>query len=207
MQRHPNLLIEQCSSGGLRIDLETIRHGHTYWKSDDTYDQALMRFHQTGGNQFLLAGHLNTNYCRYVSQGEILGLFAGPLGFGADFRELNAEQKEVIRRSITAYKQVRQYLNHDYYPLFAQELTTQTWDGWQFLDTEKQQGCVTIYRPADSPYPTATIRLRGLDPKRTYRFKEMITGGQWSETGADLKTGIRRELQPDTGNVWRYVAQ
>ena len=29
MARHPNLLIEQCASGGRRIDLETVRYGHT----------------------------------------------------------------------------------------------------------------------------------------------------------------------------------
>jgi len=63
MSRHPNLLIEQCASGGRRIDLETVRRGNTFWKSDDTLDQPLMRFHQTGGNYFLLGGHLNTNYC------------------------------------------------------------------------------------------------------------------------------------------------
>lgn len=32
--RYPGLLIEGCSSGGRRIDLESISRCHTYWKSD-----------------------------------------------------------------------------------------------------------------------------------------------------------------------------
>lgn len=207
MARHPNLLIEQCSSGGLRIDLETIRHGHTFWKSDDTYNQPLMRYHETGGNHFLLAGHLNTNYCHLVSQGEIIGLFAGPLGFGADFRKLENDQKATIRQCITAYKQVRHYLNQDYYPLFPQELTSQTWDGWQFLDRAKQEGCVILYRPDVSPYPTATIKLRGLEPDRTYHFEELFTGEIYRVPGSRMTAGVRRELEPDVGQVWRYSAR
>ncbi len=207
MRRHPNLLIEQCSSGGLRIDLETIRHGHTFWKSDDTYDQTLMRFQETGGNHFLLAGHLNTNYCHVKSQGEIIGLFAGALGFGADFRKLEPDRMETIRQCIKAYKLVRPFLNKDYYPLFSQQRSDRTWDGWQFHDPEARQGCFIIYRPEVSPYTTATIQLRGLVPDRSYQLIDLFTGKTRSETGRTLMAGLEQKLAKDTGEVWGYIAE
>ena len=65
--KYPDLCIESCASGGRRIDLETIRRAHTFWKSDETNNLAVARFHQTGGNQFLPGGLLNTNLPGCVS--------------------------------------------------------------------------------------------------------------------------------------------
>ncbi|HOZ45124.1 MAG TPA: alpha-galactosidase [Candidatus Hydrogenedentes bacterium] len=207
MRRHPNLLIEQCSSGGRRIDLETIRFGHTFWKSDDTRDQALMRFHETGGNVFLLAGHLNTNYCDYRSEGEMVALFAGPLGFGADYRALDADQKDSVRRAIAAFKQVRHYLNLDYYALFAQSASKEDWAGWEFIDPEAQEGCFILYRQEESRYCQTEVRIEGLSPERSYRLEELMSGQQATATGAELATTFAVTLPPGGGQVWRFSAQ
>ena len=76
------LLIEGCASGGRRIDLETIKRSHTFWKSDNTGDIPSMRFHDTGGNTFLPGVLLNTNVLP-VSGSEvafdIASIFGGPL--------------------------------------------------------------------------------------------------------------------------------
>ena len=207
MKRQPTLLIEQCSSGGRRIDLETIRRGHTFWKSDDTRDQPLMRFHETGGNVFLLAGHLNTNYCDFRSQGELLALFAGPLGFGADFRALTAVQKDFIRQAVAAYKQIRPYLNLDYYPLFSQTRSQETWNGWEFLDPDAQEGCFIVYRPQPSRYGQADMRLQGLAPERIYQLEELITGDTATATGQELATTFAVTLEPGAAQVWRLARE
>ncbi|MFO7973061.1 MAG: alpha-galactosidase [Candidatus Hydrogenedentota bacterium] len=207
MRRHPSLLIEQCSSGGRRIDLETIRRGHTFWKSDDTRDQALMRFHQTGGNYFLLGGHLNTNYCDFKSTNELLGLFGGPLGFGANFRALDAEAKEAIRKTIAAYKNVRHFLNLDYYPLFPQTRQETDWVGWQFHDPEARAGYFITFRPEPSRYGTAQVRLRGLEPDATYRLRNLMSGEEQTATGVELAKTFELKLAPGAAQVWEFSAQ
>jgi len=204
MRRHPDLLIEQCSSGGRRIDIETIRRGHTYWKSDDTMDQSLMRFHETGANYFLLGGHLNTNYCHYRNQAELLALCAGPLGFGADFRALSEEQKQAIKQTVDAYKTIRPFLNQDYYPLFEQSKSSNDWCGWQFVDPATQEGFLLVYRPVPSPYDAASVRLRGLDDARQYQIRELITGSELIKSGAELSAGLPLTLGKDTAQIWRF---
>lgn len=204
MRRHPGLLIEQCSSGGRRIDIETIRRGHTYWKSDDTFDQPLMRFHEIGANHFLLGGCLNTNYCRYRNQAELLSLCAGPLGFGADFRTLSTDQKQTIKQTIDAYKTVRRFLNEDYYPLFDQSKSSKEWCGWQFIDPATHEGFLLVYRPAQSPYDAASVRLRGLDDARQYQLKELITGSELIKSGTELSAGLQLTLKEDTAQIWRF---
>jgi alpha-galactosidase len=205
MARHPGLFIEQCSSGGRRIDIETIRRGHTYWKSDETFDQPLMRFHQTGGNQFLPGGFLNTNYCKFRSQDELIALFAGPLGFGLDFRTLDTEQKNAVRQAIAAYKQIRQFINEDYYPLFEQSASPRDWVGWQFIDPDRQEGFFAVYRPASSPYDGATVLLRGIRPDSQYTLKNLISGEERRLPTPGIMDGISLTLPRDTAQVWSFT--
>lgn len=205
MRRHPGLFIEQCSSGGRRIDVETVRRGHTYWKSDETLDQPLMRFHETGGNQFLPGGFLNTNYCKYRSQDDLLALFGGPLGFGLDFRSLNPEEKDTIRQTIAAYKQVRRFINEDYYPLFEQSASPENWVGWQFVDPKSQEGFICFYRPASSPYDSATISLHGLNPDSEYLMTNPISGEEKRLPAASLTDGLSLSLKKDAAQVWSFT--
>ncbi len=205
MRRHPNLLIEQCSSGGRRIDLETIRRGHTFWKSDDTYNQPLMRFHETGANFFLPGGLLNTNLCQWRSQGEIAALFAGPLGFGLDFRKLSDTQKKATAQTIAQYKRLREFIDGDYYPLFPQSTSDQTWNGWEFIAPDRQEGFFAAYRPASSPYGAALAKLSGLDEGTTYRLVEVLTDRTASVSGKQLAAGWSLNLAPDEAQVWRFA--
>jgi alpha-galactosidase len=204
MRRHPNLLIEQCAGGGRRIDMETIRHGHTYWKSDQTRNQPLMRFHQTGGNTFLPGGLLNTNYCVYKSQDEMLGLFGGPLGFGADMRILDDKQKREIKDVIAIYKEVRQYINQDYYPLFSQARSDQAWSGWMFADQDGKNGFFTAYRPVTSPYDTSTVALPALSKEHNYRLQELLRGEKQTRSGKELKEGYKLKLEKGKAQVWSF---
>ena len=201
MRRHPKLLIEQCASGGRRLDLQTIRLGHTFWKSDETFDQPLMRFHETGANVFLPGGLLNTNYDRYRNEGEMLALFGGPLGFGIDFRTLTAEQKASIKKTVAAYKQVRRFINEDYYPLFAQGKTGQTWCGWQFLDRATQEGVLVEYRPENSPYDAATIALSRLESGKAYEFTDIISEQKLTKTAEELSAGFSLPLEKGGAKV------
>ncbi|HPO13118.1 MAG TPA: alpha-galactosidase [Candidatus Hydrogenedentes bacterium] len=204
MQRFPNLLIEQCSGGGRRIDLRTIHYGHTYWKSDDTYDQPLMRFHETGGNQFILGSHLNTNYCRWGGEGELIALCSGTLGFGIDFRKLSSKEKGSIAQIVAAYKQIRPLLNEDYYPLFEQTKQEQTWCGWQFLNPETGEGCFIVYRPEHSPYSHASVRLQALPADRNYEVQEIIHGEQSNISSETLSNGFDIALEPDSACIYFF---
>jgi alpha-galactosidase len=57
----PALVIENCSSGGRRIDLETIRRTHTDWISDHSQSEAIIRFHLHGAARWLSLNHLGTS--------------------------------------------------------------------------------------------------------------------------------------------------
>jgi alpha-galactosidase len=215
----PDLLIEGCASGGRRIDLETIKRSHTFWKSDDTGDIPSMRFHETGANTFLPGQLLNTNVLPESGPNlsfDVMSIFGGPLGFQCNWPQLTDADRTELARQIATYKQVRPLLNADYYSLFTQQRPLDTWTGWQFNDPKKGEGFFVVLRPPESPYPSADIALKGLDPNATYKVM-MIDGTTaregdrlngrvgWSSTGAELATPWAADLAlPGSASVYRY---
>jgi alpha-galactosidase len=211
----PDLLIEGCASGGRRIDLETIKRSHTFWKSDETGDIPTMRFHETGANVFLPGQLLNTNVLP-VSGSElpfdIASIFGGPLGFQCNWPQMTEADRAALAHLVTIYKQVRPLLNADYYPLFAQQRPLTTWTGWQFNDPTKGGGFFVVLRPADSPYDSAEVRLQGLDPGANYQATLIAgDGGEKdavaarTDTGPAWGSGWSLRLAPGSFLVYRYA--
>jgi alpha-galactosidase len=195
-RKYPGLLIESCASGGRRIDLETIRRAHTFWKSDETANLRLARSQETGANRLLPGGLLNTNLpaSSPADSFDLHSLFAGPLGFAIDWTRLDAAARQRIRRGIAAYKSVRHLLNKDYYPLFPQTLDPGQWVGWEFCDPAAGEGFIVVLRPAQSACASASVRLRGIDENATYRLSRLDGSHLQNVSGRELAAGWRLSL-------------
>ncbi len=59
-ERFPQLVIENCASGGLRIDLEMLRRTHTNWISDYSQGESIIRYHLFGAAGWLSTSRLGT---------------------------------------------------------------------------------------------------------------------------------------------------
>jgi alpha-galactosidase len=208
-QKYSDLLIESCSSGGRRIDLETMRRAHTYWKSDQTGCLICARSQETGGNRFLPGGLLNTNLpaTSQASRFDLHSLFAGPLGFACDWTKLDAAARDRVRQEIAAYKRVRHLLNKDYYPLFPQTYDQSHWVGWEFHDPATGEGFIVVLRPPQSSYTAADLKLRGIEPDARYKLWS-IDGSQTSNcSGKELRSGLSIRLAPGESKVLRFQRQ
>jgi alpha-galactosidase len=208
-QRYPDLLIESCSSGGRRIDLETMRRAHTYWKSDQTGCLICARAQETGGNRFLPGVLLNTNLpaASQASRFDLHSLFAGPLGFACDWTKLDAAARDSVRQAIADFKKVRHLLNKDYYPLFPQTYDQSQWVGWEFTDPATGEGLIVVLRPPQSSYAAADVKLRGVEPNAKYRLQP-IDGRQTTvHSGKQLLSGLQISLAPGASQVLRFQRQ
>jgi alpha-galactosidase len=205
LKAYPDLRIQGCASGGRRMDLETLRRSHTFWKSDETRNLPVLRFHETGGNVFLPGGILNTNVLPQKIDYDMESVFGGPLGLRCDWTKVSPSDLQAIRAQITLYKQVRSLLNDEYYPLFPQHRDESGWIGWQFNSPARGEGYLVVLRPKDSPYPSAQISLRGLDPGAIYRLSSADGAGKpLMETGKEFNEGFPLDLPPETSSVFRY---
>ena len=57
--RHPDMVMEGCSGGGRRIDLETVSRFHWHQKSDRWYDSESDQSSLCGANLYLPGGTIN----------------------------------------------------------------------------------------------------------------------------------------------------
>jgi len=210
----PDLLIEGCASGGRRIDLETVKRSHTFWKSDETGDIPTMRFHETGANTFLPSVLLNTNVLPESGgrlRFDIASIFGGPLGFQCNWPQMTDTDRAALAKMVATYKKLRPLLQADYYSLFKQQRGLETWTGWQFNDPEKGEGFIVVLRPPASPYDSATAQLKGLDSAASYKMMlvagnsgEKVPTGNPVSAGEVLANDWSVKLEPQSFAIYRY---
>jgi len=202
-RRHPGLWIDNCASGGRRIDLETIRRSIPLWKSDTqccgralpTQDQV-----QTAGISLYVPLHSAGcwgfdpyTFRSVATTGTNICPDTRPKGFAA----------AQARAAIAEAKALRPLYLGDYYPLTDINLDERHWCGWQFDRPELGRGFAVFFRRPKSPYAVVDAGLRGLDPRATYQvtFAETyVLKDKKQMTGAELAR-LRVEIGSAPGSV------
>lgn len=116
--RCPDLVIEHCASGGHRIDLGTVRRGHTFWMNDHTTNSDLVRAFQHGLNEVLPGNYPNTNLCqkRHDFTGyDFLSHGCGGFGYSGKLWEFPLADKARLQEAVARFKQYRHLLLEDYH--------------------------------------------------------------------------------------------
>jgi alpha-galactosidase len=113
----PDLLIEQCASGGTRIDLGTVRHGHTFWMNDHSTHTDLVRRLQTRLNQVLPGSYANTNLSQHrhdFTDYDYLSHGCGPFGYSGRLWEMPSADLRRYAEAVARFKGYRRRLLGDY---------------------------------------------------------------------------------------------
>jgi alpha-galactosidase len=201
LERCPGLLIDNCSSGGRRIDLETMSRSIPLWRSDAQcypgFSGVAMQG-QTHGLGFWAP--LSAGCC----DREETYLFRSALGPGLDlimyeFEKDNRKHFSLdwLRRRLGELNQVRDYFLGDFYPLIGFSLAEDVWAAWQFNRPDLGEGVVLVFRRPQSPFQKATLPLKGLVPTATYEFRDADTDAIVTLTGKEgFDQGLSIEI-PD----------
>ena len=184
-RRHPNMLIDECASGGRRNDLEMMRRAVPLWRSDKTMEpigQQSMTYGISMWIPYFGTGTVAWGDAAYFVTGktpiESYGFWSSAcpsLNLLFDVRERGLDYDK-IRQLTAQWREVMPYYYGDYYPLTKTSRNNDVWIAWQFDRPEQDDGVVQAFRRADSIYESARLKLRGLDPKAKYRIAR-LTGG------------------------------
>ena len=164
---NPDLIIDNCASGGKRLDLEMSRRSIPLWRND--YNCA----NEKGEVKpdVLEATQVNTYGLSFWLP--LHGTAAFPSGEYADRTNiLPCSQR-------TGYKDVRAYMEKNYYPLTYGGMRTDRFLAMQFGDGT--EGTALIYKRENVRSDVYTIRFMGLQPDAMYTV--------WDYDNADVKTG------------------
>lgn len=192
-QKYPDDQLEDCSSGGKRIDLETIMHCHTVQKSDlsgncEANQSALMGLSQYVPNCFT-SGPLMTmdDYAFYSSMPAsiVLGWHAYAPNF--DFARANA--------LVARFDRIRDLLVGAWYPLLPQTLDKTLWVGSEFYRPDLGRGIFLAFRRENSPYTVVRVKPRGLDADAEYEVVAETSHAIRKLTGRALMDGFDIDLE------------
>ncbi|MCX7047204.1 MAG: NPCBM/NEW2 domain-containing protein [Candidatus Sumerlaeota bacterium] len=188
-QRHPKLTIDNCASGGRRIDIETCSRSYPLWRSDTQCCGKAMPVQdqvQTAGLSLYLPLHAAGVWSFEPY------LFRSVATIGAsicqDTRKMDEATMQQAKRAVAELKMLRPLWQGDYYPLFNISLDETAWCGWQFHRSDLDKGFAMVFRRQHSPYSVAQAPLRGLDPQAKYTLQYVDAGRSEVLTGAQLQT-------------------
>ncbi|MHB1455443.1 MAG: glycoside hydrolase family 36 protein, partial [Armatimonadota bacterium] len=182
-ERHPGLWIDNCASGGRRIDLETITRSLPLWRSDTqcagkslpTWDQV-----QTAGLSLYVPLHSASVWS--FNPYEWRSVATSGTNLCMDHRAPGFDMKGA-KRAIKEAKELRQFWTGDYYPLVDISLDNDKWCAWQFDRSDLGAGFAMYFRRPKCPYIAMASGLHGIDPKAKYEVilvdskkKQIMTG-------------------------------
>jgi len=190
LERFPNLLIDNCASGGRRIDLETTSRSAPLWRTDYQYGEPNGYQCHTFGLNYYLPIHGTAIYKtdNYTFRSSLSS--AAVMNWEVTGRE--SESILEIQKRITDYKELRPYFYGDYYPL------TQSWENqddnkwlaYQMNRPVQGDGIILAFRRKDCKQETIQVKLGGLEKTRDYEINILDYGLKMNRKGSELMDGF-----------------
>jgi alpha-galactosidase len=180
-RRHPGLVIDNCASGGRRIDLETTSRSFPLWRSDYTdVGVANEGFRCEIGAQCQTAGlsrwiPLHTASVWRIEPYSVRSSVSTGLVFYPDIRPDNYPIDEA-RLAIEEMARLRPFFLGDHHLLLPLTAAEHDWCAYQFHRADLEAGIALFFRRHDSPFPTLECTLKQIDPTAQY---EITTATEW----------------------------
>lgn len=193
LERFPHLLIDNCASGGRRIDIETLRRSIPLWRTDyacsANFPVEGLQCHHLSFNRWM--PYSGTGTGRDYDTYRVRSAYSPALTANYTFSERNAfgddpEKMVWLRGMLEEYKTVRPFMAGDFYPLTEVSDRLDVWAAAQFHRPAAEDGILQVFRRERSPYETARFVLSGVAPEAEYVF---------TDTAGEERTVSGKELQ------------
>lgn len=187
----PGLMIDNCASGGRRMDIETVRRTLCFWRSDmhasiTEKGNADATRHQAANTFWWLplttSGWSNDgNKTTYAFR----SLFAS--GFGV----MNVSDPIWFEQMMEQFEVTREMMYKGNYYILASgvdEGYDKVLGVYEFFIPEEEKGMIMAFRPNNCREEDGCFVLKGLDPAATYELTVVDNGQKLTMTGEKLMT-------------------
>ena len=181
-REHPNLLIDNCASGGRRLDFEMLRRSAALWRSDHCWDADVEQSMTYGLSLWMpLHGVGSISVDPYDFRSGMGTNFSASLSYYSD-----SAVWEPARKLFTEYRSIRHLFHGDFYPLTPYSVSSESWIAWQFHRNDLDEGMVQAFRRSGSEIPYTVFKLRGLSPEVQYSVANLDAPGASRMKGREL---------------------
>jgi alpha-galactosidase len=184
----PDLIIEDCASGGNRMDFGLMRRTDIAWLSDETDPSYRVRYHVFGASYPFPPEYLNTwlveSYFEHLADAErdppllrswLRSRMMGAFGISVSIQDWSPEMRSMVDTEIKTYKRIRSILvNSAVYHLLPQSDLTEPElepptepDAAEFYNPTTDSAVIFLFRGAVR-WSERRARLRDLFPDTIY---------------------------------------
>ena len=187
LENFPHLVIDNCASGGRRIDIETLKRSIPLWRSDEygfeNYPEKIAQIHNATFGLYMPYSGDGTPY-RFDTY-SFRSAYAPALQVSQDFVK-DTEHIDWLKKMTEEYVRVQPYLSCDIYPLTENSYNDDVWSAIQYNRPEEGDGVILAYRREKAAYDRAVYPLYGLEDGRLYTFTDEDSGVKVTFTGKEL---------------------
>jgi alpha-galactosidase len=197
LARVPGLLIDNCASGGRRIDLETIGRSVPLWRTDYEYFEPNgYQCHTYGLHLFLPAsGTGNNNTRKYDFRSSMNGAVVTGWDINGSFNVAQALE------DIAEFRLLRPYFYGDFYPLTEYSTSDDAWAALQWDRPEERDGIVLAFRRPRAGAASIVVKLGGLDLAADYEVSFEDYGLALYKSGKELAGGLSIKIPDAPGSL------
>jgi len=197
LERVPGLLIDNCASGGRRIDLETTSRSIPLWRTDYNYWEPNGYQCHTYGLHFWLpaSGTGNGDPRKYWFRSSMGGAVVMGWELTAGFNV------QAALEDMAEFRALRDYLYGDFYPLTPYATGDEVWAAFQWDRPEERDGIVLAFRRPQAAATSIPARLQGLEPGADYELDFVDYGLTIVRSGRELADGITLKIAEAPGSL------
>ncbi|MBI5301168.1 MAG: alpha-galactosidase [Chloroflexi bacterium] len=222
----PHVIIENCASGGNRMDYAMMRRTDIAWLSDETDPSYRVRYHTIGASFPFPPDHLNSfiveSWFEPLSRADsdpallrawLRSRMLGAFGISAQMDEWGSEFRATVALEIQRYKSVRDIIVHGrlYHLLPQSDLSLPMLeppaepDAIEFFDATSQRGFVLLFR-GSVPLTQRRVVLRGLNPNTLYEVNSADGTIALRQTGRQLMSqNITMRYPPEHPSAMLFI--
>ncbi|MCI8401739.1 MAG: alpha-galactosidase [Lachnospiraceae bacterium] len=187
LREFPELLLENCTSGGGRFDPGMLYYSPQIWCSDDTDAMERLAIQEgtallyplstIGAHVSICPNHIVGRVTPFETRGYVA--LGGTFGYELDIMRLSGEERGQMRQQIELYHKYQSLVREgDYYRL-ASARENHEYDCYMVVSKDRREALVTyIQVRARANFHSRRIRLAGLAEDTCYVLEE--TGRQYS---------------------------
>lgn len=179
-RKHPGLLIDNCASGGRRIDIETLRRSIPFFRSDFqcTWNASpeVLQAHNANISWWLPYTGCTTKQKDLYSLRSSYSSSWGFAAFETGGKDLTDAEYATLRKALSDYRRIRRFFSRNFYNHGSHNLDLSSWAVWQYLDPEAKEGVVLAFRRPESPCDRVRIPLKGLPDGAKVSVEDLDSG-------------------------------
>lgn len=206
-KKYPSLPIMLCSGGGGRVDYGALRYFTEFWASDNT-DPLERVYIQWNYSYFFPA----ISVCNHITSWGKQSLkfktdvaMMGKMGYDIQINELTEKELKFSQDAITNYKRISDVIWHgDLYRLISPYEENRA--VLMYVNNTRSKAVLFAYT-LNSRYGEAfnRVRLKGLDPAKTYKIQEINTSTEGRRPGPADGSDRSRPVITYTGDYLMKV--